>query len=70
MEMEAGALIGSEPWLSMLAFPKLRLAFRSGMIKFDYLCEGRFKSRHSNRQSSKVNVTIGSSSREPGHPGI
>lgn len=47
MEMEAGALIGSEPWLSMLAFSKLHLAFRSGMIKFDYSCEGRFKSQPS-----------------------
>lgn len=67
MEMEARALIGSEPLLSMLAFPKSYLVFRSGMIGLNYSEEGRFKSQPSKRQSSRANVTPGSSSTGPGH---
>lgn len=67
MKMEARALIGSEPLLSMLPFPKLYLVFRSGMIGFNYSEEGRFKSQSSKRQSSRASVTSGSSSMGPGH---
>lgn len=68
MEAKARALIGSEPLLSMLAFPKLYLAFRSGMIGFNYSEEGRFKRQPSKRQNSRANVTSGSSSMGPGQP--